>query len=215
VLFLTTANVIDPIPPALRDRMEVLELAGYTEEEKLAIAFEHLIAKQVKNHGLTPEYVEFTKDAISNVIRGYTREAGVRNLEREIGALCRKVARRRARGTRPGGDHPRAVVQMLGAPTFPRRRVENRTKDPGSRSAWPGRRRAASAVRRSLAHAGGRVADADRTSRRRHEGIGAHALSWFRATRSATASIPRSTRTPRSTCTCRPARCRRTARRPA
>ena len=61
VLFLTTANVLDPIPPALRDRMEVLELAGYTEEEKLKIAFEHLIAKQVKNHGLTPEQVEFTR----------------------------------------------------------------------------------------------------------------------------------------------------------
>src|SRR5438128_2816980 len=98
VLFLTTANVLDPIPAALRDRMEVLELAGYTEEEKLKIAFEHLIAKQVKNNGLTPEQVEFTEPAVRNVIRGYTREAGVRNLEREIGALCRKVARRRAEG---------------------------------------------------------------------------------------------------------------------
>jgi ATP-dependent Lon protease len=132
VLFLTTANVLDPIPPPLRDRMEVLELAGYTEEEKLAIAFEHLIAKQVKNHGLTPEYVEFTKDAISNVIRGYTREAGVRNLEREIGALCRKVARRRAEGDESRVViTPEAVVQMLGAPTFLDEEVENRTKDPG------------------------------------------------------------------------------------
>jgi len=132
VLFLTTANVLDPIPPPLRDRMEVLELAGYTEEEKLAIAFEHLIAKQVKNHGLTPEFVEFTKDAISNVIRGYTREAGVRNLEREIGALCRKVARRRAEGDETRVViTPEAVVQMLGAPTFLDEEVENRTKDPG------------------------------------------------------------------------------------
>jgi ATP-dependent Lon protease len=132
VLFLTTANVLDPIPPPLRDRMEVLELAGYTEEEKLAIAFEHLIAKQVKNHGLTPEFVEFTKDAISNVIRGYTREAGVRNLEREIGALCRKVARRRAEGDEARVViTPEAVVQMLGAPTFLDEEVENRTKDPG------------------------------------------------------------------------------------
>src|SRR6188472_4265754 len=98
VLFVTTANVMDPIPPALRDRMEVLELAGYTEEEKLKIAVEHLIAKQVTNHGLTAEQVEFTVPAISSLIRGYTREAGVRNLEREIGALCRKVARRRAEG---------------------------------------------------------------------------------------------------------------------
>jgi ATP-dependent Lon protease len=132
VLFLTTANVLDPIPPPLRDRMEVLELAGYTEEEKLKIAFEHLVAKQVKNHGLTPEHVEFAHDAIRNVIRGYTREAGVRNLEREIGALCRKVARRRAEG-----DEAKVVitadtvVEMLGAPTFLDEEIENRTKDPG------------------------------------------------------------------------------------
>jgi ATP-dependent Lon protease len=132
VLFLTTANVLDPIPPALRDRMEVLELAGYTEEEKLKIAFEHLIAKQVKNHGLSPDHIEFTEPAVRQVIRGYTREAGVRNLEREIGALCRKVARRRAEG-----DETRivitseVVVEMLGAPTFLDEEIENRTKDPG------------------------------------------------------------------------------------
>jgi ATP-dependent Lon protease len=132
VLFLTTANVLDPIPPALRDRMEVLELAGYTEEEKLKIAFEHLIAKQVKNHGLTPEQMEFTEPAVRSVIRNYTREAGVRNLERELGALCRKVARRRAEG-----DESKVVitndvvVQMLGAPVFLDEEIENRTKDPG------------------------------------------------------------------------------------
>jgi ATP-dependent Lon protease len=132
VLFLTTANVLDPIPPALRDRMEVLELAGYTEEEKLKIAVEHLISKQVKNHGLSPDNVEFTERAIREVIRGYTREAGVRNLEREIGALCRKIARRRAEG-----DETRivvtdeVVVEMLGAPTFLDEEIENRTKDPG------------------------------------------------------------------------------------
>src|SRR6266480_3623273 len=132
VLFLTTANVLDPIPPALRDRMEVLELAGYTEEEKLAIAVEHLITKQVKNHGLTPEQVEFTREAIAAVIRGYTREAGVRNLEREIGALCRKVARRRAEGNEsPIEITPAVVVDMLGAPKFLDEEMEERTKDPG------------------------------------------------------------------------------------
>jgi ATP-dependent Lon protease len=132
VLFLTTANMLDPVPPALRDRMEVLELAGYTEEEKLKIAFEHLIAKQVTNHGLTPEFVEFIEPAIRNVIRGYTREAGVRNLEREIGALCRKVARRRAEGDETKVViTPDVVVEMLGAPTFLDEEVENRTKDPG------------------------------------------------------------------------------------
>jgi ATP-dependent Lon protease len=132
VLFLTTANVIDPIPAALRDRMEVLELAGYTEEEKLKIAFEHLIAKQVKNNGLTPEHVEFAEPAIRNVIRGYTREAGVRNLEREIGALCRKVARRRAEGDEARVViTPDTVIEMLGAPSFLDEEIENRTKDPG------------------------------------------------------------------------------------
>ncbi|HEX5474581.1 MAG TPA: endopeptidase La [Vicinamibacterales bacterium] len=132
VLFLTTANVMDPIPPALRDRMEVIELAGYTEEEKLKIAFEHLVAKQVKNHGLTPEQVEFTEPAVRNVIRGYTREAGVRNLEREIGALCRKIARRRAEGDEaPVVITPELVVEMLGAPSFLDEEVEDRTKNPG------------------------------------------------------------------------------------
>jgi ATP-dependent Lon protease len=132
VLFLTTANVIDTIPAPLRDRMEVLELAGYTEEEKLKIAVEHLIAKQIKNNGLQPEQIEFTDAAIRTVVRGYTREAGVRNLEREIGSLCRKVARRRAEGddTRVVIT-PAVVAEMLGAPTSLDEEIENRTKDPG------------------------------------------------------------------------------------
>jgi len=132
VLFITTANVLDPIPAALRDRMEVLELAGYTEEEKLAIATDHLMDKQVKNNGLTPEGIRFTPDALRRVIRGYTREAGVRNLEREIGALCRKVARRRAEGDEtPVEITPDVVVEMLGAPKFLDEEMEERTKDPG------------------------------------------------------------------------------------
>ena len=132
VLFLTTANVLDPIPPALRDRMEVLELAGYTEEEKLKIAFEHLIEKQVKNHGLTAEQMQFTEPAMRSVIRNYTREAGVRNLEREIGALCRKIARRRAEGDLSAVViTPEKVTEFLGAPVFLDEEIENRTKDPG------------------------------------------------------------------------------------
>jgi ATP-dependent Lon protease len=132
VLFITTANVLDPVPPALRDRMEVLELPGYTEEEKLKIAVEHLVGKQIKNHGLTPENVIFTPDALHTVIRGYTREAGVRNLEREIASLCRKVARRRAEGA----DDlvtitPEVVVDMLGAPRYLDEEMEERTKNPG------------------------------------------------------------------------------------
>jgi ATP-dependent Lon protease len=132
VLFITTANVLDPIPPPLRDRMEVLELPGYTEEEKLQIAREHLVAKQVKNHGLTPENVTFTDEALLAVIRGYTREAGVRNLEREIGALCRKAARRRAEGHEaPLVITREVVIELLGAPHFLDEEMEERTKKPG------------------------------------------------------------------------------------
>jgi ATP-dependent Lon protease len=135
VLFITTANVLDPIPPPLRDRMEVLEIAGYTEDEKLKIATDHLVGKQVKNHGLTPEQIQFSPDALRSVIRGYTREAGVRNLEREIGSLCRKVARRRAEAPPEGVGliqiTPDVVVEMLGAPKFMDEEIEERTKEPG------------------------------------------------------------------------------------
>jgi ATP-dependent Lon protease len=132
VLFVTTANVLDTIPPPLRDRMETLEIAGYTEEEKLAIATDHLVDKQVKNNGLTAEYIRFTPDALRAVIRGYTREAGVRNLEREIGSLCRKAARRRAEGDESPLEITREVVgEMLGAPRFLDEEMEERTKEPG------------------------------------------------------------------------------------
>jgi ATP-dependent Lon protease len=132
VLFITTANVLDPVPAALRDRMEVLEIAGYTEEEKLQIATDHLVGKQVKNHGLTPEGIRFVPDALRQVIRGYTREAGVRSLEREIGAICRKAARRRAEGDETYLEvTPAVVVEMLGAPRFLDEEMEERTKDPG------------------------------------------------------------------------------------
>ena len=132
VLFITTANVLDPIPPALRDRMEVLELPGYTEDEKLVIANEHLISKQVENHGLSSEQISFAEEALRFVVRGYTREAGVRNLEREVGALCRKVARRHVEGN----DSPilitsEIVTEMLGAPKFLDEEVAERTKRPG------------------------------------------------------------------------------------
>jgi ATP-dependent Lon protease len=112
--------------------MEVLEIPGYTEEEKLAIAVDHLVQKQVKNHGLTAEQVTITDASLRTVIRGYTREAGVRNLEREIGALCRKAARRRAEGDEaPLVITPEVVVEMLGAPTFMDEEMEERTKEPG------------------------------------------------------------------------------------
>jgi ATP-dependent Lon protease len=132
VLFITTANTLDPVPPALRDRMEVLELAGYTEEEKLAIARDHLVERQVTNHGLTDKQVLFTEPGLRLVIRGYTREAGVRNLEREIGSICRKVARRRAEGqTARVKVTPELVQSFLGAPRFLDEEMEERTKNPG------------------------------------------------------------------------------------
>ncbi len=132
VLFVTTANVLDTIPPPLRDRMEVLELPGYTEEEKLKIAQEHLVAKQIANHGLLPEMVTFTDESIRLVIRGYTREAGVRNLEREIASLIRKIARRRAEGREEPVTLTRdTVVELLGAPRFLDEEIEERTKNPG------------------------------------------------------------------------------------
>ncbi len=132
VLFITTANVLDPVAPPLRDRMEVLELPGYSEEEKLEIAQEHLVARQVTNHGLTAEQITFQDGALRAVIRGYTREAGVRNLERELGALCRKVARRHAEGTvDPVEVGPDTVLGMLGAPRFQDEEVAERTKNPG------------------------------------------------------------------------------------
>ncbi len=98
VLFIATANILDPIPPALRDRMEVIELSGYTEEEKLHIAKKYLIKKQTEANGLDSKQIGFTDKAILKIIADYTREAGLRNLEREIGSVCRKVAREMAEG---------------------------------------------------------------------------------------------------------------------
>ena len=98
VLFITTANLLDPIQPAFLDRMEVIRLSGYTEDDKVAIARRHLIPKQLSENGLSPGLLSFTKPGLRKIIKGYTREVGLRNLEREIGAICRKVAVKVARG---------------------------------------------------------------------------------------------------------------------
>src|SRR5246500_5523440 len=98
VLFITTANMLDPIAEPLRDRMEIIELQGYTEEEKVHIAFQYLVPRQEEENGVAPEQIEFPEESIRHIIRHYTREAGVRNLERTIGTICRKQARRIAEG---------------------------------------------------------------------------------------------------------------------
>ena len=98
VMFITTANMLDTIPPALRDRMEVLQLPGYTEEEKIQIAFAYLLPRQLEAHGLKPDQLTITPEAMRLVVADYTREAGLRNLEREVAALCRGVAREVAEG---------------------------------------------------------------------------------------------------------------------
>ena len=174
VLFITTANMLDPIAEPLRDRMEIIELQGYTEEEKVHIAFRYLVPRQVEENGITPEQIEFPEEAVRYVIRHYTREAGVRSLERTIGTICRKQARRLAEGnTRETGDHKR------GHPGIPRRHQDSerrrncrahRTAGSGS---WSGldsvRRRRA--LRRGQRHEGQRWIHHDRPDRPGHAGI--------------------------------------------
>jgi ATP-dependent Lon protease len=119
VLFVTTANSLGPVPPALQDRMEVIEFPGYVVEEKLAIAQNFLIPRQVDEHGLKKSQLVFSDPAITTIIRQYTDEAGVRNLEREIANVCRKVARRLAEGKRPPlRVTPSALVRYLGPPRY-------------------------------------------------------------------------------------------------
>jgi len=134
VLFITTANVLDTIPEALRDRMEIIDLPGYTEQEKVIIAFRYLIPRQTKENGLDEDKgIQFSDEAVRHLIRRYTREAGVRSLEREIGTICRKRARRIAEGRPDTGEITAGLVEeMLGAPRFrPDVEVAERTRRPG------------------------------------------------------------------------------------
>jgi ATP-dependent Lon protease len=183
VLFITTANVLDTIPPPLRDRMEVLELVGYTEEEKVVIAREHLVERQVVNHGLEIGEVTFSDEAIRHIVRGYTREAGVRNLERDLGAICRKIARRKAEGQAGAVVVTPVVIEdMLGAPRHIEEELRDRTRDPGVAIglAWTvvgGDVLFIEASRMAGAHAltlTGQLGDVMKESAR-------IALSWFRA----------------------------------
>ncbi|MCD6031131.1 MAG: ATP-dependent protease La [Thermomicrobiales bacterium] len=132
VMFIATANLLDSIPAPLRDRMEILELSGYTDEEKLGIANRFLIPKQVKAHGLANEPLEWTNDGLTFLIQNYTREAGVRNLEREIATVARKIATRKAEGkefsTTVGAEE---VREYLGRPRHYYEERSQRTEQPG------------------------------------------------------------------------------------
>jgi len=119
VLFIGTANIIDPVPPALKDRMEILYLSGYTDVDKLAIAKRFLLPRQKDENGVRDGQLRMTDKAILAIIHQYTREAGLRNLEREIGQICRKAARRIAEGDKgPFSITPRNISRYLGVPKF-------------------------------------------------------------------------------------------------
>ena len=218
VLFITTANVLDPIPPALRDRMEVLELAGYTEEEKLAIARDHLVGKQVPNHGLTLTQLAFTDAGAAHAhprLHARSRRAQSRARDRRASAARWRAGAPRARPTACKVT-PDVVHELLGAPRFLDEEMAERTKQPGVAIglAWTPvggevlfveASRMAGTASLTLT---GQLGDVMKESARA-------ALSWVRAHAAEWASIPTSSRRRRSTCTCRRARFRRTARRRA
>jgi ATP-dependent Lon protease len=133
VLFITTANMLDPIAEPLRDRMEIIELQGYTEEEKVHIAFQYLIPRQVDENGITKDQIEFPEEAVRYLIRHYTREAGVRSLERTIGTICRKQARRLAEGKTEKLVVTREVIQdfLGGIKIRSEGEIAERTERPG------------------------------------------------------------------------------------
>jgi ATP-dependent Lon protease len=132
VMFIATANVIHTVPPALKDRMEVIRIAGYTLKEKMAIAQQFLVPKQVTAHGLGKVKLSFEDDAIREIIENYTREAGVRSLEREIASICRKLARRLVSGEQDDEVlTPARVVELLGVPRYHPLRDEQRVSEVG------------------------------------------------------------------------------------
>ncbi|MBC7715262.1 MAG: endopeptidase La [Rhizobacter sp.] len=119
VMFIATSNVLDQIPAPLRDRMEIINLSGYTQEEKVAISKKYIIPKQMDENGITEKHIEFTDEGVASVIKGYTAEAGLRNLERKIGAICRKVAMKIAKGE-ANKTHimSETVFKLLGPPVY-------------------------------------------------------------------------------------------------
>ena len=209
VMFICTANVLHTIPQALRDRMEVLQLAGYTEQEKVGDrASGSSPRRRSRTRGLTDKNITFTDDALRTIIQRYTREAGVRNLEREISSICRKVARRVVVDGRrvQRRDHAREgdrTARRAALPGDDGRREERDRHRHGS-GLDRGRRR--NARHRSHPHAGQGQADAHRQARRRHAGVGAGGHELRALSRPSTACRATSTRRWTCTCTCRKAR---------
>ena len=133
VMFIATANVLHTIPPALKDRLEVLRIAGYTQVEKIAIAQRHLVRKQIEGHGLEKKGITFHEDALVEIIERYTREAGVRNLEREIASICRKLARKVVAGEVVDSEEVTSarVVELLGVPRYHAPNTQTREPEVG------------------------------------------------------------------------------------
>jgi len=173
VLFICTANVLDPIPEPLRDRMEIIELQGYIEDEKVHIAFRYLIPRQIEENGITAEQIEFPEEVVRHLIRHYTREAGVRNLERNIGTMCRKQARRIAEGKTDKLVLSKEVVQEFlgGIKVRVDTEIAERTKRGGRTCLDSGRRRRA--LHRGQQDEGQRWLHHDRTAGSGDAGVNA------------------------------------------
>ena len=218
VMFICTANVLHTIPQALRDRMEVLQLAGYTEQEKVEIAKKFLSPKAIEGAGLTTDNITFLDEAFQTIIQRYTREAGVRNLEREISSICRKIARKVVTEGKAFSEEITAakVTEYLGVPRF-RPTLAEETNEIGVATglAWTEVGGEILVIEATLMPGKGHLT-LDRQARRRDAGVGAGG-DELRALEGRTSSASRRTSTarPTSTCTSRKARSRRTARRPA
>ena len=216
VLFVATANLLDPIPAALRDRMEIIHLPGYTEQEKIEIGKRFLIPKQMKNHGLTEKRIEITPEAMTELVRSYTKEAGVRNLEREIANVMRKVARVRRR--RPQAQDRRRRQEARRVPRAAAVRVRRaRGRGPDGLGDGPRRDRGRRRRRRDRGHEDGGQGGLHphRPARRGDAGVGpSRPVVDAGPRRPSSASRARSSRRTRSTSTFRPEASPRTARRP-
>ena len=215
VIFIATANILDTVPPPLQDRMEVIQLAGYTIDEKLHIAKKYLVPRQLEANGLKPSQIEFADSALTAIIEEYTREAGVRNLERQIGTVCRKVARDVAEGKVEGKVKISAkrARELLGKRRFFAEQ-RRRTKDPGVATglAWTPVGGEVLFVEATAVPGSGKLTITGQLGDVMRESAQA-ALSSSAATRRRSRPILPTTGSPSttSTSTCRPGRCPRTA----